>query len=644
MWGMDSDEEDPSSSRSNIYRPVDYEYPKQFAKCKKVLDRDMDPSKALQWLRDFETVIKEKVDLYYYHKCKTKTPTLLQSEWIQHKFGLNYSLLTGKGDPTLADLVASRTARITRSVSGASSSASSSAEALVDSSSLTTKKKQDEHRQLLEHWALWCLCSEEGLVESGLRRDVTRHLNVMAKGKFGDDGAPSVREAVKYILGNLKPQKLAVKHVIKLISTPRGQLPLAEWIAKMRTMQKDSKAVGIAFSKPSQSEGDDLEQLQVANSNHEELTHQFFAMMLSTKEKQFLADKNLSDASLEDLHKALGLGGEHHHTLEQQRLLFQQGHGNRVWQERKNFLAKNFGLQQKKQQLKKKQQEERKQQQQPTQPMGPPLGKPLCKECGNNHRGRCNPEIVARNAAAAAKRAAAKAGGGPNNGNVHQDRAVRFQANGGAQSRSRSSSRSRKANRFNAELPRLPAAGPTPDTILQVLPQGSQSEVTGGATMYDTLLQANPVFEVLKKKLVVTAKGNGQVFTILVGADTDSNICVLSKSALGKAKLVPKEAAMQRMDSNFVDYVKQAPTTVSTLAGSEKIGALKFVEVMSSSGHKAGKKAIVIPVFACDRTCLLDGTEGLLSYHVCRKVFGDAFSVPEGINHPESPAEGEEGC
>lgn len=163
--------------------------------------------------------------------------------------------------------------------------------------------------------------------------------------------------------------------------------------------------------------------------------------------------------------------------------------------------------------------------------------------------------------------------------------------------------------------------------------------------MYDTLLPENPVFEVLKKKLVVTAKGNGQVFTILVGADTDSNICVLSKSALSKAKLVPKEAAMQRMDSNFVDYVKQAPTTVSTLAGSEKIGALKFVEVMSPGEHKAGKKAkLVIPVFAGDKASLLCGTDGLLSYHVCRRVFGDAFSVPEGITHPESPVEGEEGC
>ena len=599
----------------------------------------MDPRKAVEWLHDFETVMKEEVSLYFYNDCKSKTPTLLQSDWMQYKFGLDYSLLTGKGHPPLADmLVARATDRVLRSSSSSSASSSSGSMEAADVSTLSTKKKQDQQRQLLEHWALWCLCNESNLVESGLRRDITRHLNAMAKGKFGDKDAPSVREAVKYILGSLKPQKLAAKHVIKLISTPRGQLPLAEWVAKMLTMQKESKRVGIDFSQPSVSGEDELASLQAANSRHRELTHQFFELMLSTKEEQFLASRGLADKSLEELHKALGLDGEDYQTVEQQRLLFHQGHGTKVWQERKNVLAKSFGLQQpKKQQTQPKKQPKQQEEQKLQQPLGPPQPKTQCKECGKFHRGRCNPGIVARNAAAAANAAAARTGGGHNYGTVHPDRQA--QVPGGAQPRSRSNSRSRKGKRFNVELPRR---NPVPSA--ETLARGLQSEVTGGSTMYDTLLKTNPVYDVLKRRLVVSAKGHGQVLNILVGADTDSNICVLSRSALRKAKLIPKEEAMSRMDKNFADYVEQAPSSVRTLAGSEKIGAMNFVEVNSPSRHEAGEKVTVIPVFACDGTSLLEGTEGLMSYHVCRKVFGDAFSVPEGIDHPESPFEGEEGC
>ena len=173
-----------------------------------------------------------------------------------------------------------------------------------------------------------------------------------------------------------------------------------------------------------------------------------------------------------------------------------------------------------------------------------------------------------------------------------------------------------------------------------------QEQVDDSRTMYDTVSlddeKQNPAYKVLTA--TVTARGKqGGCNQIQVGLDSDSNVSLMSKEFMKKCKLVKPEEAFRRMDQHLKNYSRSVPDKIKTLSGFEKLGKMKFVEIIPiRSGDKKGD-GIVVPVFEADKANLLKDTDGLLSYYVSRKVFGDAFSAQGEEPNPDSPSMGEEG-
>ena len=117
----------------------------------------------------------------------------------------------------------------------------------------------------------------------------------------------------------------------------------------------------------------------------------------------------------------------------------------------------------------------------------------------------------------------------------------------------------------------------------------------------------------------------------------------MSKEMLKKCKLVKPEDAFRDMDQHLRDYSRSAPANLKTLSGSEKLGPMKFIEIIPTRSGEQKCDGIVVPVFEADKSNLLKNTDGLLSYYVSRQVFGNAFSAQGEETTPDSPSMGEEG-
>ena len=100
----------------------------------------------------------------------------------------------------------------------------------------------------------------------------------------------------------------------------------------------------------------------------------------------------------------------------------------------------------------------------------------------------------------------------------------------------------------------------------------------------------------LKLPISVFGRNGGKV-KFEVGADSDSNVSMISKKMLKKCKLVKRDEAFKRMDQYLKNYARNLPAQIMTLAGSEKLGRMKFVEIFPMKSGDTDGNGLVVPVF-----------------------------------------------
>ena len=606
-----------------VPKPTSYRPFKSIKDVKAKLNKRMSPEEVAEWVNDFQSVMSELVKQNIVAAQKLIDSARLSESVFQTPFG-TYNMVTGRGKPRLKQLVKTRTKDMPED---------DEARAIH-----RVSLEIDKHRQQLEHWSLWALLNEP-IVEEALQSDIKMQLNVMTPGKFGDVGCPSLRSAVSYVFGNLKKEYRSVAHVTCLVTTDRGQQNLFQWLSTVYALQKRGKVLGVNFEKPAKElmQDDKLAEIYKRHiPKPKEVHHEYFEKFLSEKEKQWLQTHGLAGMELEEVFKQMRQGGQKHQTSEQLSLLFQQTAVKKVWSSQSEAIRQRVGEKPKKQprptdaerekaKKQRKQEEKKRQRESKKKDAGDTPRKPKCDKCGKNHDPPCDPNYAEK---LKQRRAAAKGQGA---GQVHADRRKQVPGANNGLKKMCAQVEEEKGNRIEKDLSAFAAC---------------QDQVDDSRTIYDTVGHLgkgqNPAYKVLTATVAARGKQGG-CYGIQVGLDSDSNVSLISKETLKKCKLVKQEEAFERMDQHLKDYSRSVPDTLKTLSGFEKLGRMKFIEIIPTRKGDQKSDGIVVPVFEADKSNLLKDTDGLLSYYVSRKVFGDAFSAQGEETTPDSPSMGEEG-